>query len=158
MKTVFLTLAAAALSISSALAQESVEASAVPPSVLVEPPLKPVPATLPPVPNPLPLAFKSEGGSSLQISLYLGLMLAVIVGGFFLLRNGVAIFQPKFKGERKLNISETRMLGNRQFLVVAQYEERKVLLGVCPGRIDYLCTLAGGEPEFPKLAPEGSDA
>ena len=39
MKTIFLTLAAAALSISSALAQESVEASAVPPSVLVEPTL-----------------------------------------------------------------------------------------------------------------------
>ena len=158
MKTILLTLAVAALSISSAFAQESVEASAGPPNAVVEPTPKPVAATPPPVPTSLPLAFKSEGGSSLQISLYLGLMLAVIGGGFFLLRNGVAIFQPKFKGERKLNISETRMLGNRQFLVVAQYEERKVLLGVCPGRIDYLCTLAGGEPEFPKLAPEGSDA
>ena len=158
MKTLLLTLAVAALSISSAFAQESVEASAGPTNAVVEPTPKPVAATPPPVPTSLPLAFKSEGGSSLQISLYLGLMLAVIGGGFFLLRNGVAIFQPKFKGERKLNISETRMLGNRQFLVVAQYEERKVLLGVCPGRIDYLCTLAGGEPEFPKLAPEGSDA
>jgi flagellar protein FliO/FliZ len=70
----------------------------------------------------------------------------------------VAIFQPQLKGERKLNINETRMLGNRQFLVVAQYEDRKVLLGVCPGRIEYLCTLAGGESDFPKLAPEGGDA
>lgn len=158
MKTVLLALAAAALWIGDACAQEPAEVPPAPPIAAVEAAPQPVAATPPPVPPPLPLTFKSEGGSSFQISLYLGLMLAVIGGGFFLLRNGVAIFQPKLKGERKLHISETRMLGNRQFLVVAQYEDRKVLLGVCPGRIDYLCTLAGGEPEFPKIAPEGSDA
>ena len=58
------------------------------------------------------------------------------------------------KGARKLNISETRGLGARQFLVVAEYENRKMLIGVCPGRIDYLCTLSAPEPEFPNLAPE----
>lgn len=158
MKTALLALAAVALWIGTAFAQEPAEVSPAPPIAALDATPQPVAATPPPVPTPLPLTFKSEGGSSFQISLYLGLMLAVIGGGFFLLRNGVAIFQPKLKGERKLNISETRMLGNRQFLVVAQYEERKVLLGVCPGRIDYLCTLAGGEPEFPKIAPEGSDA
>jgi flagellar protein FliO/FliZ len=62
------------------------------------------------------------------------------------------------KGERKLQIAETRMLGNRQFLIVAEYEDRKMLIGVCPGRIDYLCTLAGAEPEFPNLSPEKGDA
>ncbi len=158
MKTALLAVAAVALWIGGTCAQEPAEVPPAPPIAVVEATPQPVAATPPPVPTPLPLTFKSEGGSSFQISLYLGLMLAVIAGGFFLLRNGVAIFQPKLKGERKLNISETRMLGNRQFLVVAQYEERKVLLGVCPGRIDYLCTLAGGEPEFPKIAPEGSDA
>jgi flagellar protein FliO/FliZ len=44
---------------------------------------------------------------------------------------------------RKLAIAETKSLGNRQFLVVATYEDRKFLLGVCPGRIDLLTPLEG---------------
>ena len=93
------------------------------------------------------------GGSSWQIAAYLGGMLVLFVGGAWLLRNGLPAMQRN-KGERKLNISETRGLGARQFLVVAEYENRKMLLGVCPGRIDYLCTLSAAEPEFPNLSPE----
>lgn len=93
------------------------------------------------------------GGSTWQIALYLGGMVVFIAGGAWLLRNGIPSMQ-RGKGERKLSISETRGLGARQFLVVAEYENRKMLIGVCPGRIEYLCTLAGTEPEFPKLAPE----
>lgn len=47
---------------------------------------------------------------------------------------------------RKLSIAETKSLGNRQFLVVACYDEKKFLLGVCPGRIDLLTPLEGGPP------------
>jgi len=43
---------------------------------------------------------------------------------------------------RKLAVTETRSLGNRQYLVVADYEGRKFLLGVCPGRIDMLAPLS----------------
>jgi flagellar protein FliO/FliZ len=42
---------------------------------------------------------------------------------------------------RKLAIDETRSLGSRQYLVVASYEGKKLLLGVCPGRIDLLTPL-----------------
>jgi flagellar protein FliO/FliZ len=42
---------------------------------------------------------------------------------------------------RKLNLAETKSLGNRQYLVVATYEDRKFLLGVCPGRIELLTAL-----------------
>ena len=104
-----------------------------------------------------PLAYKAGDGSTFQLTIYLVLLLALFAGGAFLLRNGFTLFQPKMRGERKLEISETRMLGNRQFLVVAAYEDRKILIGVCPGRIDYLCTLAGAEPEFPNIAPEKND-
>ena len=104
-----------------------------------------------------PLLAKGADSGTLQLTIYLVLLLALFAGGAFLLRNGFTLFQPKMKGERKLEISETRMLGNRQFLVVAAYEDRKILIGVCPGRIDYLCTLAGAEPEFPNIAPEKSD-
>jgi flagellar biogenesis protein FliO len=34
-----------------------------------------------------------------------------------------------------------RPLGNRQFLLVVAYEETRILLGVTPGKIDYLCPL-----------------
>jgi flagellar protein FliO/FliZ len=42
---------------------------------------------------------------------------------------------------RKLTIAETRPLGNRQHLLVADYDGKKYLLGVCPGRIDLLTAL-----------------
>lgn len=47
---------------------------------------------------------------------------------------------------RKLSIAETKSLGNRQFLVVACYDDKKFLLGVCPGRIDLLTPLEGRPP------------
>jgi len=47
-----------------------------------------------------------------------------------------------------LTVAETRSLGSRQFLVVASYDGKKFLLGVCPGRIDLLAPLDG--PAEPK--------
>ena len=93
-------------------------------------------------------------GGRFQLAIYLLLLVALLGGGVFVMRNGLGFLQPKPKGPRMLEISETRMLGNRQFLIVAEYEQRKMLIGVCPGRIEYLCTLSGAEPEFPPLAGE----
>lgn len=42
---------------------------------------------------------------------------------------------------RKLAIAETKSLGNRQYLVVAAYEDKKFLLSVCPGKIELLTSL-----------------
>lgn len=97
-------------------------------------------------------------GHNLQFGLYLAALLGLFAGGAYLVRNGFTVFQPKAKGDRKLLISETRVLGNRQFLIVAEYESRKMLLGVCPGRIDYLCTLAEPDREFPQISPEKIEA
>jgi flagellar protein FliO/FliZ len=41
----------------------------------------------------------------------------------------------------KLSVSETRSLGNRQYLVVAAYGEKRYLIGVCVGRISLLAPL-----------------
>lgn len=93
----------------------------------------------------------------LQICVYFFLLLGILAAAVVFFRNGIGGLQPRKKGERKLEISETRMLGNRQFLVVAQYEGKKMLIGVCPGRIDYLCNLAGAEVEedrFASMLPE----
>lgn len=49
------------------------------------------------------------------------------------------------KSGQRLNLLETRMLGNKQFLVVAEYDDRRMLLGVGPGFINHLCFLEGKE-------------
>lgn len=54
---------------------------------------------------------------------------------------GLGTFLTGGGASRKLQIEESRRLGHGQFLVVAEYEGRRMLLGVCPGRIDYLCPL-----------------
>jgi flagellar protein FliO/FliZ len=90
-----------------------------------------------------PGASRSEapavgGGGFGSVSLVLGLILAG-AGGWLLWRQRRGT--PTGRDLRSLAIDETRSLGNRQFLVVASYEGRKFLLGVCPGRIDMLTAL-----------------
>jgi flagellar protein FliO/FliZ len=89
----------------------------------------------------------SPSGSGIQLAIYLCLLVALLAGGSYFLKNGFSFLQPRNKGVRKLNVAETRMLGNRQFLVVAEYEGRKMLLGVCPGRIELLSELGGKSTE-----------
>ena len=103
-----------------------------------------------PVPTPVPTQTPSappalSGGGTVSL---LGYVLTIVVlgaagftvllrGGFFGVSWGAA------KTVRKLRIEESRTVGNRQHLVVAEYEGRRVLLGISPGRIDYLCGLDG---------------
>lgn len=68
-----------------------------------------------------------------------------------LLGAGVWVFVQRRSGGvaggargRKLQVEETRPLGNRQYLVVASYEGQKFLLGVTPGQIQLLSPLDGG--------------
>ena len=82
----------------------------------------------------------TSGGGFGSVSLVLGLILAG-AGGWLLWRQRRATVPGREL--RSLAIDETRSLGNRQFLVVASYEGRKFLLGVCPGRIDMLTPLDG---------------
>ncbi len=74
-----------------------------------------------------------------SVTLLVGLALAGV--GTWLVwraRNGA----PVGRDVRQLAIQETRSLGSRQYLVVASYEDKKFLLGVCPGRIEMLTPLA----------------
>lgn len=74
------------------------------------------------------------------LTLVLGLGMAA-VGGWLILRRRRAGAAPR--DTRALALEETRSLGNRQFLVVASYEGKKFLIGVCPGRIELLAPLDG---------------
>ena len=83
--------------------------------------------------------------SSYGASTLLVVALLLAAGGVWLLLKRRA--GPGFlvsRATRKLQIEETRSLGNRQYLVVAVYEEKKLLLGVTPGQIQLLTPLAGG--------------
>ena len=74
--------------------------------------------------------------------------LAVLSGGAVWIWRKFAFGWNAGAVSRRLNIEESKMLGYKQHLVVAEYEGRKFLLGVCPGRIDFLCRLDDGNEDF----------
>lgn len=77
----------------------------------------------------------------------MGSVIAAVAGAWWYWnrrRGGLVNSQPA-----KLSIVESRSLGSRQHLVVADYDGRKFLLSVCPGSIDLLTPL-DGEPPPPK--------
>jgi len=71
----------------------------------------------------------------------IGVAVVLAAGGYVLVKRGG--FRPRaaVPGTQQLAIQETRPLGNKQFLAVATYGDRRLLLAVCPGRIDLLCRL-----------------
>ena len=94
-----------------------------------------------PAAAPMPRDDSSYGATSLLV---VAMLLAA--GGAWLLWRRRA--GPGFLAGRaahKLQIEETRSLGNRQYLVVAVYEGQKILLGVTPGQIQLLTPLSAGE-------------
>ena len=81
----------------------------------------------------------ANAASGLGATTVLGAIVLAGAGAWMLWRSrGVKIAGREVQS---LAISETRPLGNRQYLVVASYEGKKFLLGVCPGRIDLLAPL-----------------
>lgn len=72
---------------------------------------------------------------------YVTLLAALAGAAIYLIKFGIPLHRNRSKEERKLQVLEMRPLGNRQFLVVVGYEETRMLLGVTPGKIDYLCPL-----------------
>lgn len=118
----------------------------------------PAPALYERATPPSPIASPTDGIG--RVAIYFIALIAVVGGGLYVLKNGLPLRGRIAGGDRKLQILETRMLGNRQFLVVVEYDDSKLLLGVTPGKIDYLCPLesrTSTNAEFPVIAaPEAS--
>lgn len=102
------------------------------------------------------IEFKEAENNTFQIVgrtlIYLALLAA----------SGIAIIQLSKKGrfvsalgksKGKLQIEETKVLGNKQFLVVVNYEGEKILLGVGPGMINKLCYLTP-QDEYSEKYPQ----
>ena len=99
-------------------------------------------------------AVSPAGGSTFVMFTGYGVVLAVLgVGVFFALKRGGWRNVMK-RSEGRLQVSETRMLGNRQFLMVVEYEESRLLVGVSPGRIELLTPLGPTISNLEAL-PEG---
>ena len=92
---------------------------------------KPLPSR-PPTPD-----FDSMG----RMLGYLTLLAALAGGALYFIKFGLPLARKGAAADRKLQILETRPLGNRQYLLVVGYEDSRMLLGVTPGKIDYLCPL-----------------
>lgn len=85
-----------------------------------------------------------SGGGSESLLLVLGLLLAA-GGAWFVWRGRRRTADGALV--KSLQVAETRALGNRQYLVVAAYENKKFLLGVCPDRIELLAPLHDEAPK-----------
>lgn len=109
--------------------------------------------------QPLTGMFDSGGsaiGMGISILGYLIILIGFLVAAWFLFKRGV-FRKPFSKTEGKLEIKESKMLGNRQFLMVVEYEDNKILLGVGPGKIDYLTSLNTYREGFSDLEGKGRE-
>jgi len=105
--------------------------------------------TLTPRP-PTKLFTQEKSTGSNQLVIYFIALLALAGGGFYLLKRGLPLRGAR-GGDSRLQVLETKMLGNRQFLVVVKYEDSKMLLGVGPGQIQLLCPLESADEDLEKL-------
>jgi flagellar protein FliO/FliZ len=86
-----------------------------------------------------------HGVGGARITTLIGVLVLAGAGAWILYRGrGKGLIR---NDARLLTVNETRSLGNRQFLVVASYEDKKFLLGVCPGKIELLSRLSEAAPE-----------
>jgi len=97
--------------------------------------------------SPAALFTTPPGKDNSQLVIYFVALVVLVGGGFFFLKRGLPLRGAR-GGENQLNLLETKMLGNRQFLVVVKYEDSKMLLGVGPGQIQYLCPLDSADQDM----------
>lgn len=69
------------------------------------------------------------------------LVMAVGFGLLWLLRRGIRLGPRGTGAQRKLNVLEVRMLGNRQSLFVVGYQDQRMLLASTPTGVNFLAHL-----------------
>lgn len=98
----------------------------------------------------LPQEKKPATGGGAQLIVYFVVLVALAGGGIYVMKRGWPMRGVRL-GENRLQVLETKMLGNRQFLVVVKYEDSKMLLGVGPGQIQLLCPLDSADDDLEEL-------
>ena len=87
----------------------------------------------------------------------LAIVLAVFFGGLWLFRNGQRAVWRK-NGAPRLNILESRPLGNRLAIYVVGYDEQRLLIGSSPAGLNLLSQLPPGTTPAPAPAPAPASA
>lgn len=101
-----------------------------------------------PAPSPSTTFDASPGLDALgKLFVYFTIIAALGAIVVYISRHGFPFRPATGSQDRKLQILEMRPLGNKQFLVVVGYEGTRMLLGVTPGKIDYLCPLDAAAPD-----------
>jgi len=100
----------------------------------------------------------ASGSSSLAMMLQALFFISVLGAGAYLFvqykRKPNVASRASGRSVEGLRVMETRMLGNKQFLVVVDYSGQRMLLGVGPGLIRHLCELPTPEETFIEEAAE----
>lgn len=96
-----------------------------------------VTSSLPDSSNALHALFRMMGA--------MAVVLAVFLGGVWLYRNWQRVMIRR-GGAPRLNIYETRSLGNRHALHIVGYENQRLLISSSPGGITFLTHLPASEP------------
>ena len=98
--------------------------------------------------NTIDLAIASER-TDLFIQI-LCLLTLIIIGAYLFthLKGRALKFKRSIKCQKKLEILETKVLGNRQFLCVIAYEKQRILIGASPNGLQFLCSLDSEKPQI----------
>ncbi|MFM1941238.1 MAG: Flagellar biosynthesis protein FliO [Verrucomicrobiota bacterium] len=92
----------------------------------------------------------SVGPSVVRLLGAFALVIALLLGGLWLARNGFR-FNARNQKQRELKILEVRMLGQKQSLMVVGYQDQRLLLGSSPTGVNFITRL-------PDLTPEEQQA
>ncbi len=92
----------------------------------------------------------SVGPSVVRLLGAFALVIALLLGGLWLARNGFR-FNSRHQKQRELKILEVRMLGQKQSLMVVGYQDQRLLLGSAPTGVTFITRL-------PDLSPEEQQA
>jgi flagellar protein FliO/FliZ len=91
--------------------------------------------------------LKADGKSTGSSYVLVVALLLAAAGAWVMIQRRQGVMPLGSKTARKLQVEETRPLGNRQYLVVANYDGQRFLLGVTTGQIQMLSPLERAKEE-----------
>lgn len=89
---------------------------------------------------PVTPELPSVGPSVVRLLGAFALVIALLLGGLWLARNGFR-FNARNQKQRELKILEVRMLGQKQSLMVVGYQDQRLLLGSSPTGVNFITRL-----------------
>lgn len=101
-----------------------------------------------------PAAVPDAGASLLQVFLGLGVVIAALVGGLWLLKR---VSAPHGAAAGTLRVIAGASVGPRERVVLLEVEDTWLVVGVAPGQVNALHQMPKGQPAAASPAPAGKD-